>query len=96
MSIFGNLFGTGEKKSLPEGATLVDVRSPGEFASGHVDGSVNIPLDKVQGELKRFKSMEGPIVLVCASGNRSGQATRWLEQQGLRNVQNGGSWVNFR
>ncbi|MCB9169183.1 MAG: rhodanese-like domain-containing protein [Flavobacteriales bacterium] len=95
MSIFGQLFGMA-KKTLPEGATLIDVRSRAEFEGGHVEGSVNIPLDTVQGQLSKFKKIQGPIVLVCASGNRSGQATAWLRQQGLTNVENGGSWASYR
>ncbi|HPJ52527.1 MAG: rhodanese-like domain-containing protein [Flavobacteriales bacterium] len=96
MSIFGQLFGGGQPATLPEGAILVDVRSPMEYNMGHVQGSINIPLDTVQQELSRFKSMNGPIVLICASGNRSGQATAYLQRQGLENVQNGGSWTSYR
>jgi rhodanese-related sulfurtransferase len=96
MSIFGQIFGSTARPALPDGATVIDVRTPAEFAGGHVAGSVNIPLDTVQRELPRFQAITGPIVLVCASGNRSGQATAWLRAQGLTNVENGGSWLNFR
>jgi len=96
MSFLGQIFGSPQRPALPEGATVIDVRTPAEFAGGHVAGSINIPLDTVQRELPRFKAIEGPIVLVCASGNRSGQATAWLKSQGLANVENGGSWMNFR
>ena len=96
MSIFGQIFGQKEKKALPEGATLVDVRSPMEYNMGHVEGSVNIPLDTVSGALGKFKKMKGPIVLVCASGNRSGQATAWLQGQGITKAENGGSWASWR
>ncbi|HQW87101.1 MAG TPA: rhodanese-like domain-containing protein [Flavobacteriales bacterium] len=96
MSIFGQIFGSTARPALPEGATVIDVRTPAEFAGGHVEGSINIPLDTVQRELPRLKAITGPIVLVCASGNRSGQATAWLRAQGLDQVENGGSWLNFR
>jgi rhodanese-related sulfurtransferase len=55
MSIFSQLFGGGSsvdlKSVVAQGAFLVDVRSPGEFADGHVKGSVNIPLDNLTKEI---------------------------------------------
>ncbi len=71
--------------------TVVDVRTPGEFAGGHVPGSVNIPLNLVPERLEDFRKMKQPIVLCCASGGRSGQATNWLRAQGV-DCENGGSW----
>jgi len=95
MGIFSNLFGGGAtadlKNIIDEGAFLVDVRSPGEFAEGHVKGSVNIPLDRVTMELAKFKDKKN-IIVFCRSGNRSGQAKSILEQQGITNVTNGGTW----
>jgi phage shock protein E len=76
-------------------ATIVDVRTPAEFAGGHVTGSVNIPLQEIPARLAEIKKM-GNIVLCCASGNRSGQAMTFLKQKGIE-CANGGSWleVNF-
>lgn len=95
MGLFSNLFGGGTTANLQsiidDGAFLVDVRTPGEFAEGHVVGSVNIPLDKVTMELEKFKNKKN-IIVFCRSGNRSGQAKTILEQQGIVNVTNGGSW----
>jgi rhodanese-related sulfurtransferase len=96
MGIFGNIFGgssTNENLAtlVNEGAFLVDVRSPGEFADGNVKGSVNIPLDQVQNQLAKFKEKEN-IVVFCRSGNRSSQAKSILEQNGFTNVTNGGTW----
>lgn len=95
MNIFKQLFGgsvpVNLKEVIDEGAFLVDVRSPGEFAQGHVKGSVNIPLDTVQSQLAQFKDKKN-IVVFCRSGNRSGQAKVVLEQNGFSNVVNGGSW----
>ena len=77
MSIFQNLFG---KKQTPDlsaaieqGAFLVDVREPSEFAGGTANGAVNIPLGNVIKELDKFKGKDN-IVVFCRSGNRSGQA----------------------
>jgi phage shock protein E len=73
-------------------ATIIDVRTPGEFMMGNVEGSINIPLDEVPSRVEEFKTIQGDIVLCCASGGRSGQATMFLEQNGLSNVCNGGGW----
>jgi phage shock protein E len=95
MNIFQQLFGAGPKVDLAaiinEGAFLVDVRTPGEFAEGHVKGSVNIPLDKITMQIAKFKNKKN-IIVFCRSGNRSGQAKSILEQQGITNVTNGGTW----
>lgn len=82
-------------EAIKDGAFLVDVRSPGEFALGSVKGAVNVPLERIAGELTRFKGKSG-IVVFCRSGNRSGQAKRILEQNGFENVINGGTWENVQ
>ncbi|MBK8611276.1 MAG: rhodanese-like domain-containing protein [Chitinophagaceae bacterium] len=95
MNLFQKLFSPAPavdlKSIIDEGAFLVDVRTPGEFASGHVKGSVNIPLDAVPNQLAKFKNKKN-IVVFCRSGNRSGQAKTILEQQGFTNVVNAGTW----
>jgi phage shock protein E len=73
--------------------TIIDVRTPGEFMGGNVVGSINIPLNEITSRLEEIKSMEQPIVLCCASGGRSGQATMFLKQHGIDCV-NGGSWLD--
>jgi len=97
MNIFQQLFGGGPSVDLTgiikEGALLVDVRTPGEFAGGHIKGSVNIPLDKVSSQLSAFKSQK-TIIIFCQSGGRSGRAKTILEQNGFTNVVNGGAWNN--
>lgn len=74
-------------------ASIIDVRSPGEFMGGHVKGSVNIPLQEVPERIEDFKKMKN-VVLCCASGNRSGQATAFLRQNGIE-CENGGSWLDL-
>lgn len=76
--------------------TIIDVRTYGEFIGGNVAGSKNIPLQEIQQRLDEIKQMEQPIVLCCASGNRSGQAAAYLCSIGI-DCENGGSWleVNF-
>lgn len=77
---------------VSEGAQLVDVRSPSEYASGHLEGAVNIPVQELParvGELGRDKSRA--IVLYCRSGSRSAHAKRLLEQAGFAKVANLGA-----
>lgn len=76
--------------------TVVDVRTPAEFRGGHVAGSINIPLQEITTRLEEIRNLAQPIVLCCASGNRSGQAEGFLRAQGVE-CTNGGSWteVNF-
>lgn len=71
---------------------LIDVRTPGEVMEISVEGSVNIPLDTVPNNLERFREMEGPIVLFCRSGARSGNAVSWLAAQGIDNLYNAGGY----
>ena len=99
MGIFGNIFGGNSNNEnlatlINDGAFLVDVRSPGEFAEGNAKGSVNIPLDQLQNQLAKFKDKEN-IVVFCRSGNRSSQAKSILEQNGFTNVTNGGTWQDI-
>lgn len=71
---------------------IIDVRTPGEFAGGHVEGSINIPLNEVPERVEEFKNMNKPLVLCCLSGGRSGQAVEFLKARGVENIYNGGGW----
>ncbi len=64
---------------------LIDVRTPGEFAEGYIDGAVNIPLDQLASRLSEVPQ-DTPVVLYCRSGNRSNQAAGVLAQAGYTNV----------
>lgn len=79
---------------LDRGAIVVDVRSPQEFASGHLEGSINIPVNVIGTKVKELKAKNTPIILCCASGMRSGSATALLKAQGIECV-NGGSWTSL-
>jgi len=78
---------------MSKSKTIVDVRTRGEYMGGHVPGSINIPLQEIMQRLDEVKQLPQPLVLCCASGNRSGQATSFLKGQGI-NCENGGSWMN--
>jgi rhodanese-related sulfurtransferase len=71
--------------------TIIDVRSEGEFAMGHAEDAINIPLHDIDDRLEEIKQIKGEIILCCASGNRSGMAQQILQSKGV-NCHNGGSW----
>lgn len=64
---------------------LIDVRTAEEFASGHIAGAVNIPVQELGGRLGEV-SKDQPVVLYCRSGNRSGQAATLLERAGYTGI----------
>lgn len=72
--------------------TIVDVRTPGEFMGGNVAGSINIPLNEIPYRIEELKNIKPPLILCCASGNRSGQAEGFLTANGITCI-NGGSWM---
>ena len=77
-------------REIPEGALIVDVRTPGEFKASHFPGAVNIPLDNLEARLSEFGDKNGPVVVYCRSGRRSGIAKDILTRKGFTKVQNGG------
>lgn len=93
------LFGFGPKVDfaalLANGGIILDVRSPAEYNSGHVKGSMNIPLNTLQGQLSKLKK-DKPVITCCASGMRSGSAKAMLSANGFAEVHNGGSWQNLK
>lgn len=93
MSFFKNLFGANSQieEYLAKGARVIDVRSPQEYTQGNVPESINIPLDTIKSSVEKIKKYDSPIILVCASGMRSGNATRVLQNEGIDCI-NGGGW----
>jgi len=67
--------------------TVIDVREDWEFAEGHIPGAVLIPLQTLPDRLDDIPR-DHPVVMACRSGNRSGQAFRFLEAEGFDNVSN--------
>lgn len=79
------------KEIIEHGALIVDVRTPEEYEDGHIEGSLNIPLDEI-GKAMDWLQKDVPTVVVCASGSRSGHAVMVLEANGYKKVYNGGAW----
>ncbi|MFE9173865.1 rhodanese-like domain-containing protein [Streptomyces kebangsaanensis] len=77
---------------------VIDVRTPGEYASGHLPGALNIPLDRIRQALPeiRHAAARGDVLVVCASGARSWKACALLAEQGVStaNLTGGtGAWA---
>jgi rhodanese-related sulfurtransferase len=82
------------KDLLANGAQIIDVRTKGEFQSGHIKGAVNIPLDSLKNNLSKLKK-DKPVITCCASGMRSASAKGLLKANGFVDVYNGGAWVSL-
>lgn len=82
----GEVSGSEARRLVADGARLVDVRTPGEFAAGHLPGAVNIPVQELDRRMAELDAKDRPIVLYCRSGNRSGHAARMLEGAGYSQV----------
>lgn len=76
------------KEMVAQGAMLLDVREPHEFAKGHIDEAVNIPLSQLQ---NRVSEVKGPVVCYCLSGMRSAKAVSILQKNGVEEAHNLGA-----
>ena len=94
------LFGLGPAVNyaelVNEGAIILDVRSKGEFAGGHIKGAVNISVDTLRNNLDKLKDKNKPIITCCASGMRSASAKSILQSNGYTKVYNGGGWSSLQ
>jgi len=94
-----DILGLNKKKNMmieefvKKGAVIIDVRSPGEYQSGHVKGSKNIPLGDIPNAIAKIKKFNKPVITCCASGMRSGSAASVLGKHDIE-VVNGGSWTS--
>lgn len=81
---------------VKQGALILDVRSPGEYAGGHIKGSVNIPVNTLAHKPGQAGDKSRIIITCCASGMRSASARKILKDAGYAQVHNGGGWVNLQ
>jgi len=102
MSWLSKILGLSDQASTDlwsEDALVVDVRSPSEFRSAHVEGALNLPLPELaEAAPDRLPDKARPLVLYCQSGMRSASAQQWLQAQGYQHLINGrsASTVAFR
>ncbi len=76
---------------------LIDVRQPMELElDGAINGAVNIPLATVPLKLDEIKELQGPKIVFCRSGGRSGQAIQYLTENGVDELFNGGGFMQLQ
>lgn len=97
MGLFSSIFGKSADfaQLVKDGAIILDVRTPGEYASGHIKGSKNFPLQSLQQHLSEILK-DKVIITCCASGMRSGSAKSLLLSSGYKEVHNGGGWMSLK
>jgi len=77
-------------RDVLESCTVIDVRTEDEVEEdGLFEGAIHIPLDTLSDNLDFIETLEFPLVLYCRSGNRSGKAVAFLEENGFGDVYNG-------
>ncbi len=76
------------------GAVILDVRTIGEYKQGHIQGSINVPLDALSSKLNKLKK-DKVVITCCASGMRSATAKSILRSKGFE-AYNGGSWRSLK
>ena len=94
-----NLFGsekTDFAQLIKDGAIILDVRTKGEDAGGHIRGSINIPVNQLNSNLHKLKDKNKPVITCCASGARSASAKSILKSNGFTEVHNGGGWSSLQ
>ncbi len=100
INLIKRILGLGPKINYSElvknGAVILDVRSTGEYAGGHIKGSINIPVDQLRNNLAKLKDKKKPIITCCASGMRSATAKSILLGAGYEEVYNGGGWYGLK
>ena len=89
------------RKLIAQGALVLDVRTPDEYAAGHVQQALNMPVDNLPDRLSQISSLLGddkakPIVVYCSAGGRAARAKRTLEAAGYTHVVNGGGYDDLR
>jgi phage shock protein E len=99
-SFLKKFFGFGPKIDfatlVKNGAVIVDVRTKGEFVSGHIEGSVNMSTQDINSfHQDVFESKDQVIITCCLSGVRSISAKTLLMSKGYKNVHNGGGWSSL-
>lgn len=83
-------------KAVEEKAVWIDVRSEQEFAEGHLNKAVNIPVDQIAAKIRTaVPDKNTPVNLYCRSGRRAEAALQLLKQQGYTNVSNRGGYEDL-
>jgi phage shock protein E len=94
-AFMGKTSGKDARRLVAEGARLLDVRTPSEFAQGHLPGALNMPVQELENRLDELGVRSRPLVVYCRSGSRSGSAKRVLERHGFIAVHDLGAMGRF-
>jgi phage shock protein E len=84
----GDVAGPEARRLVAAGARLVDVRSPDEFAAGHLPGAVNVPVGTLADRLAEVGPKDGTVIVYCHTGMRSARAASLLRDNGFTDVRN--------
>jgi rhodanese-related sulfurtransferase len=84
----------GLEKKVADGAIILDVRTAGEYATGHIKGSINISLGSIR---ERYTELDPrkTYITTCSHGLRSVKVESLLKERGFRHVYNGGAWTDL-
>lgn len=83
------------REKIQAGALVIDVRSPGEFQSGHFPGAVNHPVEQIEASIKKLGAKDRALIVHCASGARSARAAQVLRNAGFSDVTDAGGIGNL-
>jgi phage shock protein E len=83
------------KEALRRGAIIIDIRTAAEFDRGKVRDSVNIPIDRININLKRIVQMNKPIVICSNSDSENDRVIDVLKANGVKEIYNGGNWTKL-
>lgn len=84
------MFGFSKKLQLTDDTVIIDVRTPAEYRTGHLEGSRNFDVNaNFEGKLGGIKK-DAPVIVYCRSGARSAQAASRMKARGFTNVTNAG------
>ena len=83
-------------EAISDGAKIIDVRTPEEFATGHLPGAINVDVSEPD-FIERVASLDetASYVVYCASGNRAGKAIKTMQEHGFENLVNGGGYEDL-
>ncbi|RYZ53994.1 MAG: rhodanese-like domain-containing protein [Sphingobacteriales bacterium] len=90
---FANLH-EGLQQVMEQGGVVLDVRTESEYSTGHIPGSINIPLSRLHAATLPL-SRDARYVTVCSHGLRSVKAVTLLKEKGYTHVYNGGAWSDL-
>ena len=91
LSILG--LGNSIKDLLRKGAAIIDVRTAHEFDEGKINGSINIPVDRMSINIERIRGLRKPLVICGYSYSENEKAINILKANGIKNAYNAGSWI---